>query len=107
MNEQISKTKFDWDKPQEKTEYPDSVEWDQEGKTIEGTVWRIEDVGEGRILAEIDDKDIGRCTVWLATVLHNQFRRQKIEEGSYVGIRYIGDKTSKNGTYKNFDVRVL
>lgn len=108
MNE--TKTKFDWDKPQETKirQNPPSIVWSEveEGHTIEGTVNRIAEVGtDNRMLAEIDDIDIGSCTVWLSSVLVNQFNRQEIKEGDYIGIRYLGKPEGK--TYYNFDVRVL
>lgn len=103
-------TKFDWDKPQEQKvrENPPSVMWNEVevGYTVEGTVKRIAEVGtDNRMLAEIDDIDVGMVTIWLSTVLVNQFHRQQIEEGMYVGIRYLGKAEGK--TYYNFDVRVL
>ncbi len=105
-------TKFDWDKPQETKprENPPSIMWKdvEEGYTIEGTVKRIDEVqvdGKPSMLAEIDDNEIGMCTVWLSTVLVNQFKRQQVDEGMYIGIRFLGKADGKN--YYNFDVRVL
>ena len=112
MNQELKESKFDWDKPQETKprENPPSIMWKdcEVGYTIEGTVKRIASVvvdGKPSMLAEIEDKDIGLCTVWLSTVLENQFVRQQIIEGYYIGIRFLGKAEGK--PYYNFDVRVL
>lgn len=78
------------------------------GDTLEGKVLEIGDTiteyGDARY-AHIETAN-SKVTVWLNSVLQQQFEDEKVQEGDVIAIEYTGQTKSKNGkrVYKSFVV---
>jgi len=76
------------------------------GDEIFGIVTEIKDVvtkiGKKKVESKLVtlETDKGETSLWLSTVLANQFEKQGIDINSVVGIRYLGDDKG----YKNYNV---
>jgi len=91
-------------------------------KAGQGETWKPETIGdilEGKVIELGDtiteygeakyahlETENGKVTVWLNSVLQQQFTDEKVEEGDVIAIEYTGMTKSKNGkrAYKSFVV---
>ncbi|GAH47457.1 unnamed protein product, partial [marine sediment metagenome] len=87
--------------------YPETKLW-REGDILEGEVTRIDSVtikGRDAPFCHLKTED-KEYTVWLGEVLYDYFRKENIDVGDYIGIKYLGMIKGERGfEYRNFEVR--
>ena len=101
-----------WNEQAAQMPEPGSNVWKPEpGESRAGRVTSISS-GKGKqgnsTLASFTEQDGAPFSVWLNTVLLDEFEKQQISVGDVVAIKYFGIKTGESGRdYKCFGVSVL